>query len=95
MYASGDKPKPIAIVYPNEANLKALAGQNGIKESTLEELVDNEKLNGIVLREMQAQGKKGGLAGMEIIDGVVLADEEWTPQNVSDPLTKGSYVPQN
>lgn len=30
---------------------------------------------------MQAAGKKGSLAGIEIIEGVVLADEEWTPQN--------------
>ena len=30
---------------------------------------------------MQAAGKKGGLSGIEIIEGVVLADEEWTPQN--------------
>lgn len=30
---------------------------------------------------MQAAGKKGGLNGIEIIEGVVLADEEWTPQN--------------
>lgn len=30
---------------------------------------------------MQAAGKKGGLSGIEIIEGVALADEEWTPQN--------------
>ena len=40
-----------------------------------------------VLKQMQAVGKKAGLAGIEMIVGVVLADEEWTPQNVSDPLT--------
>lgn len=28
-------------------------------------------------------GKKGGLAGAELIQGVVMSDEEWTPQNVS------------
>lgn len=32
---------------------------------------------------MQAVGKDGGLAGIEIIDGVVMADEEWTSANVS------------
>jgi long-chain acyl-CoA synthetase len=35
----------------------------------------------VVLKELQAAGKAGGLAGIEIIDGVVLADEEWTPAN--------------
>ena len=43
----------------------------------------SEKLNGIVLKELQAAGRQGGLAGIEIIDGVVLADEEWTAANVS------------
>ena len=42
----------------------------------------NDKLNGLVLKELQAAGKGGGLAGIEIIDGVVLADEEWTAANV-------------
>jgi len=43
--------------------------------------VHNEKLNSIVLKELQAAGKVGGLRGFEIIEGVVLSDEEWTPQN--------------
>ena len=60
-----------------------LAKENGIEGHGLEDLVHNEKLNGIVLREMQQAGKDGGLAGIEIIDGVVMADEEWTAANVS------------
>lgn len=43
----------------------------------------SEKLNGIVLKELQDAGRRGGLRGIEIIGGVVLADEEWTAQNVS------------
>ena len=39
------------------------------------------KVQEAVLKELQAAGKQGGLAGIEIVDGVVLADEEWTPQN--------------
>jgi hypothetical protein len=39
-----------------------------------------------VLKQLQDAGRKGGLAGFETIEGVVLADEEWTPQNVSHPL---------
>ena len=60
-----------------------LAKENDIEGHGLEDLVHNEKLNGIVLREMQQAGKDGGLAGIEIIDGVVMADEEWTAANVS------------
>lgn len=36
-----------------------------------------------MVRQMQAIGRRAGLAGMEIIQGAVLSDEEWTPQNVS------------
>ena len=36
-----------------------------------------------MLKELQGIGRKGGLAGFEIIEGVVLTDEEWTPQNAS------------
>jgi long-chain acyl-CoA synthetase len=30
---------------------------------------------------LQSAGRKGGLASFEILEGVVLAEEEWTPQN--------------
>jgi len=44
-------------------------------------MVHSEKLNDVVLKQLQDAGRKGGLQGIEIIEGVVLADEEWTPQN--------------
>lgn len=66
---------------PAEPALKKLANQNGIEGSDLGELAHNKKLNGIVLKELQNAGRQGGLAGIEIIDGVVMADEEWTSAN--------------
>lgn len=83
MYAAANKSKPIAIIVPAEPALKRVAQENGIKGDHLEELVNDRKLNGIVLQQLQTVGRKSGLAGFEIIEGVVLADEEWTPQNVS------------
>lgn len=82
VHAASDKNKPIAIIVPAEPALKKLAKDNGIEGSTLEELVHNKKLNGIVLKELQSAGKQGGLTGIEIIDGVVMADEEWNAANV-------------
>ena len=82
MYAAEDKNKPIAIVVPVEAALKSLAKQNGINEDSLEALADHKKLRSMALKEIQGVGRSGGLVGIEIIDGVVLAKEEWTPQNV-------------
>lgn len=68
---------------PAEPALKKLAADNGIAGNGLEDLVHDEKLNRIVLKELQDAGRRGGLIGIEIISGVVLADEEWTAQNVS------------
>ncbi|KAI6895283.1 acetyl-CoA synthetase-like protein [Hortaea werneckii] len=81
VHADQSKNKPVAIVVPNEPALKKIAGENGVDGSGLEDLCHNKKMNQAVLKEMQNSGKKGGLAGMEIIEGVVLSDEEWTPQN--------------
>jgi len=86
VYAATDKNKPIAIIVPAEPALKKLAHDNGIEGNGLEDLVHDQKLNGIVLKDLQSAGKEGGLAGIEIIDGVVLADEEWTPANVNAPI---------
>ena len=83
VYATGDKTKPIAIIVPAEPALKKLAEENGIEGNGVEDLVHNKKLNSIVLKEMQAAGKNGGLTGSEIIDGVVMSDEEWNSANVS------------
>ena len=83
VYAAEDESKPVAIVVPAEAALKQLAKDNGIQGHGLEDLCSNNKVKNLVLKEMQSVGKKGGLAPFEIINGVVLADEEWTPQNVS------------
>ena len=82
VYAAPDKSKPVAIIYPAEPALKKLAAENGIADDDLGTLVHDPKLNSLVLKDLQAAGRKGGLAGIEIIDGVVISDEEWTPQNV-------------
>ncbi|EXJ83095.1 long-chain acyl-CoA synthetase [Capronia coronata CBS 617.96] len=81
VFAAEDKARPIAIIVPVEAQLKKIAAANGIKGDHLEEIVHDKKLNSIVLKEIQKAGREVGLAGIEIIDGVVLVDEEWTPQN--------------
>lgn len=83
VYAAEDRQKPVAIIVPAEPALKKLAAEQGVKGDSLEELVHDKKINSAVLKQLQAAGQKGGLAGFEMIEGVVLADEEWTPQNVS------------
>jgi len=84
IYADEQKTKPVAIIFPVEAALKKLAVENSI-EGEFDQLVHDAKLNRIVMRELTAAGKKGGLNGIELIEGCVLTDEEWTPQNASFP----------
>ncbi|KAK3044625.1 hypothetical protein LTS18_000785 [Coniosporium uncinatum] len=81
VYAATDKNKPIAIIVPAEPALKKLGSENGCSGESIEQLVHDEKLQGVVLKQLQDAGRKGGLQGIEIIDGVVMSDEEWTPQN--------------
>ncbi|KAI1434455.1 hypothetical protein GGR50DRAFT_662544 [Xylaria sp. CBS 124048] len=81
VYADQNKAKPIAIIVPAEPALKKLAADNGITGNSLEELVHNKKLKSLVLKELQNTGRAGGLSGIEIIEGVALSDEEWTPHN--------------
>lgn len=82
VYARPDKSKPIAIVVPVEAALQKLAAANGVKKDSLEEMVHDKTVNDVTLREIQKAGRNVGLQGIELIEGLVLADEEWTPQNV-------------
>lgn len=85
-YADNSKSKPVAIIVPAEPALKKLAPP-GAEDKTLEQLVHDKKVQLAVLKELQNVGRAGGLSGIEIIDGVVLSDEEWTPQNVSSSLS--------
>ncbi|KAF2864407.1 acetyl-CoA synthetase-like protein [Piedraia hortae CBS 480.64] len=80
VHAAQDKNKPVAIVVPVERELKKIASEHGVSGG-LDELCSNKKVNAAMLEAMQATGRKGGLSGIELIQGVVLSDEEWTPQN--------------
>lgn len=86
VYAAQDQDRAIAIIVPAEAALKKVAKEHNIEGDTLETLVHNDKLNSIILEQLQKAGRASGLKPLEILNGVVLSDEEWTPQNVSCPL---------
>lgn len=84
VYADQQKSKPVAIVLPAEPALKKFAADKGFgkQDDPLEDLVHNRKLESAVHQELLSAGKRGGLGGIELIAGVVLVPEEWTPQNV-------------
>jgi long-chain acyl-CoA synthetase len=85
VYADTTKTKPIAVIVPVPQALKELASKIGVPNEHLDEMVHNDKLLGAVLKQLQASGRSGKLKGIEIIDGVVMSPEEWTPQNVGSP----------
>ena len=82
VYASPERVKSIAIIVPVEPALLQLAKENGITDEGAA-LYQSKKMQSVVLKELQSKGRAGGLVSMEIIDHVILAEEEWTPQNVS------------
>jgi long-chain acyl-CoA synthetase len=84
VYADPNRYKPIAIVVPAEATLSKFAVAKGLapEDTSLESLVDNEKIVEAVYAELISVGKRGGLNGIELIQGLVLVPEEWTPENV-------------
>ncbi|KAF2002358.1 acetyl-CoA synthetase-like protein [Amniculicola lignicola CBS 123094] len=81
VYAATDQMKPVAIIVPAEPVLKKIAADIGVSGDHWEVMVHDPKINKAVLKQLQDAGRKGGLASFELIDGVVLADEEWTPAN--------------
>lgn len=68
---------------PAEPALKTLAASIGVQGNGLEDLVHSKAVQDEVFKQLAAVGRKASLANIELIQGVVLSDEEWTPQNVS------------
>ncbi|KAK9375767.1 eukaryotic long-chain fatty acid CoA synthetase (LC-FACS) [Lipomyces chichibuensis] len=81
VYADADHVKPVAIIVPAEPAFLKLAKEKGLADKQLGELIHNAAFCKVVLDQLLDAGRKGGLAGIELICGVVIDDEEWTPQN--------------
>jgi long-chain acyl-CoA synthetase len=84
-YADQNRAKPIAIIFPHEQALKQLAFELKLLKSTSEEvhadMLRNRKLTNAVLKSLLSTAKSHGLNGIELIQGLVFVEEEWTPQN--------------
>jgi long-chain acyl-CoA synthetase len=80
VFADESHSKPIALVVPAEPALRQFADSYGVVAS---ELTADHRLQRLVLESLQKLGRESGLVSIEIVEGAVLCDEEWTPQNVS------------
>lgn len=82
VHADAEYSRPIAIIMPNEKVLEEKAKEMGIDEHNIHSLAHNSKLRSYVLKDLQTTAKRSGLVGMEIVSGVVVTDQEWTPNSV-------------
>lgn len=81
VYADPNRTKPIAIIVPGEPALNKLAKSNNFEGVGLQDLSRNKEVQDFVLKQLQKTGRDSGLKGIEIIEGIVIADEEWNPSN--------------
>ena len=82
VHADPNANRPIGVVMANEKVLADKAKELGVDEHSM---YTNAKISDFVLKDLQTTAKRAGLAGIEVVSGVVVTDEEWTPASVSFP----------
>ncbi|KAF4332785.1 long-chain-fatty-acid ligase [Fusarium beomiforme] len=76
VYADSDHSRPIAVIMPNESALHHIAQDLGVDDHSMH---SDTRVQEALLKDLQAAGKQGGLSSAEIVAGVVITPEEWTP----------------
>ena len=88
VYGDSHSSFAIAIVTPIPKELESLAkslkldpNTYGPELSQMEEIVKNEEIQRAVLNDLRAIAKKVGMKSAEVIRGVLVVTDEWTPVN--------------
>ncbi|GAA5879725.1 hypothetical protein JCM1840_006838 [Sporobolomyces johnsonii] len=83
VHADHSASRPMAIIVPNEHNVRKLVEERNLAsgDADWKEVCQNDKVRKAVLDELNAVGKKAQLKPLETLQTVVLASDEWTPQN--------------
>lgn len=83
VHATSDAKQPIAIIIPHEAHLRqALKSANSsVADKPLHDLCENKEVESFVLKALNAEGKKNSFKQMELLQGVILTPDEWTPES--------------
>ena len=85
MHASTEAKQPIAIIIPHEVNLRHVLAQRPLPDvdatASLADLCHNKAVQNLVMKECNLMGKRGDFKLMEMLEGVILTPEEWTPEN--------------
>jgi len=78
VYGDGEHSRAIAVIAPNEKVLAEEAKKLGVDEHSMH---TDKRMVDVVHKDLVSIGKKAGLTGLEIVGGVVLTEEEWTPDS--------------
>lgn len=76
--ASESRSRPIAIVVPAWKTLRLVLDEELLEVGALVKMKETRDL---VLKDLQAVGRKAGLAGFEIVEGVVVSPFQWTVED--------------
>jgi long-chain acyl-CoA synthetase len=80
VHADPERSRPIAVIMPNEKVLQDKAKELGVDEHSMH---TDPKIRNFVLKDLQGAAKRAALSSIETIAGVVVTDQEWTPDSVS------------
>jgi long-chain acyl-CoA synthetase len=84
VHASVEATQPLAIIVPHEHNLKRVLPSISStipSSSSLADLCNDSDVQTRILQDCNSLAKKNGLRAVELLCGVVLTPEEWTPEN--------------
>jgi len=74
--------RPIAIVYPHEGNLRShLKAAGRPSDGTPTQWASDPEVKKLVLAQLLASAKRGGLQKAEMIKDVIMTKEEWSVEN--------------
>jgi len=97
VYADGLRDYPIAIVKVSEGATNKWAHDAGITDK-FHTIITRRDFKAAVLQSLQQIAKSTGLKEIEVVKGVVLTDDEWTPENdlltAAMKLKRQSIVPK-
>ncbi|KAG0264783.1 long-chain fatty acid-CoA ligase, partial [Mortierella polycephala] len=81
VYGDSMQSKPVAVIVVSEPRIIELAKSKGLEDQDFASLCENKVILKAVLDACLATGKKAGLKPAEMLQGVYLEPEEWTPQS--------------
>ncbi|TFK66792.1 acetyl-CoA synthetase-like protein [Pluteus cervinus] len=81
VHANNHARQPIAIIVPREHELRAALTNDSHSHASFAELCKTAAAKDAMLKSCNDVGKAHGLKGVELLQGVVLVDEEWSVES--------------